>query len=90
MKSVIIWACIVVGLLIGFGAGSLGRPVEGVQAQSGQPGRYQIINGTPAMAQNIMLLDTATGQSWITCNNEKGGTGWCLLFRTNVSSSSKQ
>jgi hypothetical protein len=30
-------------------------------------GRFQIVNGTPEFAKNIMLIDTQTGDSWIAC-----------------------
>jgi hypothetical protein len=44
--------------------------------------RYQIVNGTPAYARNIMLLDTQTGTSWISCNGADGETSWCILPQT--------
>ena len=48
---------------------------------SEKAGRFQIVNGTPGYARNIMLLDTETGASWLTCNGEEGATGWCSLPR---------
>lgn len=83
MKPKFFGVCLLGALLIGFSAGRIGGPVEAVhaQAQSAADGRYQIVNGTPSMSRNIMLLDTAIGQSWITCENKKEGrSGWCLLF----------
>jgi hypothetical protein len=44
-------------------------------------GRWQIVNGTPEMSRNIMLLDTQTGDSWIVCSDSKGVTYWCSLSR---------
>jgi hypothetical protein len=44
-------------------------------------GRWQIVNGTPEMTRNIMLLDTQTGDSWINCSDSKGATNWCSMSR---------
>ena len=44
-------------------------------------GRWQVVNGTPEFARNIMLLDTQTGNSWITCTDSKGVTSWCTIPR---------
>jgi hypothetical protein len=48
------------------------------------PGRWQIVNGTPELARNIMLLDTETGDSWITYNDPQAGVGWCTMFKGGV------
>lgn len=45
-------------------------------------GRFEIVNGTPDAARNIMLLDTQTGDSWIMCSGSNGVTGWCRMDRT--------
>lgn len=50
------------------------------------PGRWQIVNPTPAMARNIALLDTATGNTWIMCIGEHGSVNWCLAERTDSAS----
>ena len=52
-------------------------------------GRYQIVNGTPEYAANIMLLDTATGDSWINCSSEDIGSMWCKMPRSNGTTSAK-
>lgn len=52
-------------------------------AQQSQVGRFQIVNGTPGMSRNIMLLDTSTGDSWITCSGEDSGNVWCVVPKTN-------
>lgn len=60
-------------------AGRGGQPVVG-----GAPnGRFQIVNGTPEMTRNIMLLDTFTGDTWILCTTE-GATGWCRMPRSGA------
>jgi hypothetical protein len=64
--------------------------VEGLQQKTvttrAEVGRYQVVNPTPDRRYNTMLLDTATGHTWITCNilGDDGkpisGTesnGWC-------------
>jgi hypothetical protein len=43
-------------------------------------GRYQIVNGTPEMARNIMLLDTQTGQTWAVCLVDNKDS-WCAMHR---------
>ena len=52
-----------------------------VVAQSGGNGRYQIVNGTPEMARNIMLLDTATGKTWVYCGDSDKVGAWCPMER---------
>jgi hypothetical protein len=42
-------------------------------------GRFQIVDGTPEYAMNIMLIDTWTGNSWQTCRDSNGTDGWCPL-----------
>ena|SRR5258705_7463881 len=56
---------------------------KAVSNPKAENGRWQIVNGTPEAARNIMLLDTETGDSWITCNGPEG-TGWCMLPRTYI------
>ncbi len=51
-------------------------------------GRWQIVNGTPELAHNIMLLDTQTGDTWITCGN-KESTDWCSMSRGYVQAAPK-
>jgi hypothetical protein len=54
-------------------------------------GRFEIVNGTPDMARNIMLLDTWTGDSWEKCSSTDNDDGWCPLpqFSGTAASSSK-
>lgn len=42
-------------------------------------GRFQIVNGTPTLTRNIMLLDTMTGDSWQICEAPDGTTTWCSI-----------
>lgn len=42
-------------------------------------GRYQVVNPTPQMARNIMLLDTWTGTTLINCVGTHGVSGWCEM-----------
>ena len=65
--------------------------VVALQAQTRAPipapvtitnGRWQVVNGRPEAANTIMLLDTATGTSWILCEDKaKDGPGdsWCPM-----------
>lgn len=52
-------------------------------------GRYQIVNGTPDLTRNIMLLDTQTGDSWIDCDDD-GRTTWCRILRSNAPTANNQ
>ncbi len=56
-------------------------PTRTINNTKAENGRWQIVNGTPDQAHNIMLLDTQTGDSWITCNGPDG-VGWCTLSKT--------
>lgn len=44
-------------------------------------GRYVIVNGTPELTRNIMLLDTVTGRTWIICTVD-GTAAWCFMPTT--------
>jgi hypothetical protein len=50
--------------------------------RSTSAGRWSIVNGTPQYARNIMLLDTATGQTWTKCADKDGAEFWCYVTRT--------
>jgi hypothetical protein len=86
-------------LLVGVAVIALGQSSP-LRSQQPQPtdrtavGRYQIVNGTPELTRNIMLLDTATGQTWQICTisgpADPGNPGksiefasWCLMSRGN-------
>jgi len=43
-------------------------------------GRYQIVNGTPELAHNIMLLDALTGKTWEVCKIDKEDA-WCGMHQ---------
>jgi hypothetical protein len=63
---------------------SIAAPAIAPARSAGQDvGRFQIVNGTPALAANIMLLDTVTGDSWVSCNSEKGMM-WCAQPRSDA------
>lgn len=59
--------------------------VARLEADGSSAGRYQIVNGTPGFARNIMLLDTRTGRSWVTCESKDAGTAtstnWCAMVQ---------
>jgi hypothetical protein len=49
-------------------------------------GRYQVVNGTPALSKNIMLLDSVTGSTWMMCSNGDevhGDYQWCEMAMTS-------
>jgi hypothetical protein len=43
-------------------------------------GRFQIVNGTPELTHNIMLLDTQTGKTWEVCKIDKEDS-WCAMHQ---------
>lgn len=55
------------------------REASGQQRPAEQPGRYQIVNGTPQITRNIMLLDTQVGRSWVICSMRDSTSGWCPM-----------
>jgi hypothetical protein len=71
-----------------------------IRAQAPQPapnrivpsqgnGRFQIVNGTPELTRNIKLLDTETGETWITCTDTDNASVWCHMERSSAHSISK-
>jgi hypothetical protein len=42
--------------------------------RAAKEGRYQIVNGTPELTRNIMLLDTWTGNTWIVCEDKEAAS----------------
>lgn len=81
MRERIFWigAVLVAGLIVSSPLVAQRRPTvaeaDAFMAQR-QEGRFVIVNGTPDLARNIMLLDTATGESWVSCTG-RGVSGWC-------------
>lgn len=76
----------VVGALALLGAGKLfevrsadAYPPQSAIQSSG--GRFQVVNGTPEMTRNIMLLDTQTGQAWQICGPDTEMSRWCPMKR---------
>ena len=54
-----------------------GAGLQDGSGEGGQLKRFKIVNGTPELARNIMLLDTALGGSWELCNLAPNVAGWC-------------
>jgi hypothetical protein len=83
MRKQAIIFCILVGtvacLVIAQPNATQTRATSNAKAENG---RWQIVNGTPELARNIMLLDTQTGDSWINCADSKGAVNWCSMART--------
>ena len=48
-------------------------------AKNQKPKRYQVINGTPHLARNIMLLDTVKGETSILCQASDNSIRWCPM-----------
>ena len=62
------------------------KQIAEIQAKLGamqKAGRYQVMNGTPSFARNIMLVDTETGRVWLACETKAGqsstNTNWCAM-----------
>lgn len=74
------------GLVVAISAIALGceRPAKNAPpVPSSEIGRYQIVNGLPSMARDIMLLDTKTGRTWILCTTKDStattDSNWCSM-----------
>ena len=85
MKS-FMYACIGIAALViatqaafGVARAQAPKPHTFTGAQSSYVGRYQVVNGTPQFARNIMLLDTVTGMTWVYCNASDGSDTWCYV-----------
>lgn len=72
-----------------FGAGVLVREAQAGPPAPSAPGRFQVVNGTPSLTRNIMLLDTATGRTWVVCGDENVASAWCAMPLTQSPSEPK-
>jgi len=52
-------------------------------------GRWQVVNGAPEFRGMVMLLDTATGDTWISCVDDDKANGWCKMFRSSAPTGGK-
>jgi len=50
-------------------------------------GRWQVVNGSPTALRTVMLLDTATGDTWIFCASADKVDGWCRMSRSDAGAS---
>ncbi len=50
-------------------------------------GRWQVVNGSPTALRTVMLLDTATGDTWIFCASTDKVDGWCRMTRNDAGAS---
>jgi hypothetical protein len=81
------------GLLVAVAIGQSARsnaPSAAESTRKSEIGGYQIVNGTPEFAANIMLLDTVTGDSWIKCGSDTVGDLWCRMPRSDNGTSGKK
>lgn len=53
-------------------------------------GRWQVVNGAPEFRNMVMLLDTATGDTWIECQDAQEAQGWCRMFRSAAATGKKE
>jgi hypothetical protein len=87
--TVVVAAVFATGVLIAGAAMAIWKSPRDVRAEARQAaqdaaqaaGRYQVVNGTPGMTRNIMLLDTWTGVTWVICGQEGQPPSWCLMER---------
>jgi hypothetical protein len=79
----------ILGVVVGSGLVSLAAFAQRVSAPvpigPAPPvvGRWQIINPVPSAARFTMLLDTATGNTWVACADGANEQRWCAVERTN-------
>lgn len=74
---------LVVGLCLASGAWAQEKSKAPAQVQT-SGGRWQVVNPTPEMARNIMLLDSQTGETYVMCIDADGASGWCLMQRSRA------
>lgn len=57
--------------------------VARLEADSTRGKRYEVVNGTPTFAANIMLLDRQTGRTWRICELNRASlvsqANWCAM-----------
>ncbi len=55
--------------------------------------RFQVMNGTPQFARNIMLVDTESGRVWVVCETKgqqtSTSTNWCAMDFFGTSTAAK-
>lgn len=70
-------------LSVGCGTAKTEAPAREPTPAPSPAARYAVVNGTPQMTRNIMLLDTETGRTWIICGGNDAGTvpSWCPMAR---------
>src|SRR6266540_2083884 len=83
--ALVVIGLVIVGAADAASAQSPRTPTTSPVVGGAPNGRFQIVNGTPALVRNIMLLDTVTGDSWILCEMGGGTTGWCKMRRSELS-----
>jgi hypothetical protein len=54
---------------------------KGTQGTEVAPGRWQIVNVASEQSKSTVLLDSATGDTWVACEGEKGSLKWCYRPR---------
>lgn len=65
------------------------------RVEQGAAGRYQIVNGTPQYAQNIILLDSQTGRTWLICATDSSkvnqivSSSWCEMRQLSIPTSGR-
>jgi len=72
-RNRVVTAVVVVAMAVGLGLAFAGKGT----AARGADGTWVIVNPTPEVARNIMLLNTRTGQAWQTCIDDTHELKWC-------------
>ena len=58
---------------------------EPLSPSSRVTGRWDIVNGHPGTARNIMLIDTFLGDTFVACTRGVGASSWCTMTGGPVS-----
>lgn len=75
-----------IGLVLLGSVGGLALKPAFASAAAPQPplfplGRFLVVNPTPDLARNVMLLDSATGTTWVGCGKAGEISAWCPMTR---------
>lgn len=79
---------IVIAALAAVAAAGFAAAAAAASGATFQAGRWLLFHGSPRMAYQTILLDTATGSTWIRCQLERGADAWCVMPLTQATSTS--
>jgi hypothetical protein len=73
-----LFGAVVGGILVAVAAAAAQPTVTPAPEVRGVAGRFQIVDVTA----DVLLLDTATGDSWVKCASSETSAMWCAMLRS--------